>query len=96
MVQASVSIMVSVCLTEPWGDDVCQNDNPGGDMVSDTCAGRDIQWCSEDMRYILYVHSCYINSSVGSGHTVHVRSISSDQNVYSMLWRLQLGYIKSK
>jgi hypothetical protein len=83
MVQASVSIMVSVCLTDLWGNDFCQNDNPGCAVVSDTGAGSDIQGCSEDVRYIWYVRSCYINSSVYSVQTLHFRSVSIDQTVYS-------------
>ena len=84
MVQASVSIMVSVCLAELWGKDFCQNDNPGGAVVSDTGAGNDIQGCSEDVRYIWYVRSCYIINSVCSVQTLHFRSVSIDQSVYSV------------
>jgi len=84
MGQASVIIMVSVCFTETWSNDFCQNANSGGDMVSDTGAGNDNQGCSEDMRYIWYVRSCCVNSCIDSGHALHVHSISSDQNVYSM------------
>jgi hypothetical protein len=42
MVQASVSIMVSVCFTELWGNDLCQNDNPEGNMVNNAGTGSDI------------------------------------------------------
>jgi hypothetical protein len=73
-----------------------KNANPGDDMVSDTGAGNDIQGCSEDMRYIWYVRSCCVNSSINSDHALHVYSISSDQNVYSMSQSLEMGYIQSK
>ena len=88
--------MVSVCLPEPWSNNFCQNDNPGGDVVSDTGAGYDMQGCREDIRCIRYVRSCCVESSVSIAHTLQVRSISSDQNVYSMCGRLELGYIHSK
>ena len=76
--------MVSVCLTELWGKEFCHNDNPGCNMVNDAGTGSDMQEYSEDMRYSWYVCSCCINSSVSSAQTLHVRSISSDQTVYSM------------
>jgi len=53
-------------------------------MVNDAGTGSDMQEYSEDMRYSWYVFSCCINSSVSSAQTLHVRSISSDQTVYSM------------
>jgi hypothetical protein len=66
--------MVSVCLNEPWSNDFCQNDNPGGDVVSETGVGNDIQGCREDMCYIWYVRSCYVNSSFSCVHTLRFRS----------------------